>query len=428
MRLYESQRGQVLPIVALLLAVLMGFAAFAVDLGYLRYQQRLQQTASDHAAIAAAWQLQASSSTSPSSCGDPAQPGSPPAVCTAGQNAAAANWFTNNGPKTYVSVNYPPASGAFAGDPSAVETVITVQQPSFFSWVFNRTTNPVTTRAVAIIRGNPNGPCLYALTKQMNMNAGSRVNAPCGIMVGGDFNAASGSTINVPSIGFVGTHSHCGPCTSATVQAQIEPFADPCPTIPGCVAITGPYPNGQQPGAGGPYATCSSSPSNPTTLTRGCYTGDLNGNNVDLQPGLYVFTGSITANNITCTTCVQGTSGVTLVVGGNIDLNGASTTLNAPPGGQGVGSVSVTADGVPGVVLYQTGSGHGQNDCTNPSNAFSGTLLGMVYAPNCQFNVNAGSQVSLDFLVVNQIEANGIILTVPNTGNPGAPQTPTLAE
>ena len=43
----HRERGQVLPLIALCLAVLMGFAGVAVDVGYWEYQQREQQNAAE---------------------------------------------------------------------------------------------------------------------------------------------------------------------------------------------------------------------------------------------------------------------------------------------------------------------------------------------------------------------------------------------
>ncbi|HKU81128.1 MAG TPA: pilus assembly protein TadG-related protein [Candidatus Tumulicola sp.] len=430
----ENQRGQVVPLVALCLAALMGFGAFAVDMGYLRYQQRLQQYAVDAAALQAAWQLQTVGAVAPATCGDPSQHGSPSAVCKAGQSASGTNGFSSPSTcgaatKTCVSVNYPPSSGAYSGDTSAVEALVSVQQPGFFSRIFGFNTNRVTTRAVALVRGNGGGPCIYTLSGSLVVNAGAQVNAPCGLLVGKNLQAASADAIHVPSIGTIGNiqcSTACDP--TKTVEAQnILPFADPCPTIPGCVTITSTFPDGQTPGAG-PLGSCSSISGSPTTLTSGCYSNSkVTFNDVDLGPGLYVFQGDVTANNVTCSTCVtSGTSqnGVTLVIGGKVNLNGATTSLQAPPGGQGVGPAPTTAKGTPGVIVYQTGAGN----CTSPQNSFAGTLKGMIYAPTCQFNVNAGSTMTLDFLVVAQMEANGIVLTVPNDNHPGIPQNPSLAE
>ena len=49
-----GERGQVLPLIAVSLAVLMGFAGIAVDVAYLEYRQQAQQTATDAAAAGGA--------------------------------------------------------------------------------------------------------------------------------------------------------------------------------------------------------------------------------------------------------------------------------------------------------------------------------------------------------------------------------------
>lgn len=50
----HGQRGAVLPLVAICLAVLMGFAGLSVDVGFLEYKQQAQQLATDAAAMGGA--------------------------------------------------------------------------------------------------------------------------------------------------------------------------------------------------------------------------------------------------------------------------------------------------------------------------------------------------------------------------------------
>src|SRR5215470_14161191 len=57
MKKINKQSGQVLIGVAFAMVVLAGFAGLAIDMGTLRYQKRLQQTAADAAAIAGAAEL-----------------------------------------------------------------------------------------------------------------------------------------------------------------------------------------------------------------------------------------------------------------------------------------------------------------------------------------------------------------------------------
>ena len=50
----NSQSGQALVFVALGLVVLIGFVGLGIDMGVLRFQRRVQQTAADAAALAEA--------------------------------------------------------------------------------------------------------------------------------------------------------------------------------------------------------------------------------------------------------------------------------------------------------------------------------------------------------------------------------------
>jgi len=108
------ERGQVLPLIAVALAVLMGFAGIAVDVAYLEYRQQTQQTATDAAAAGGAEAL--------------LHAGCPNS--TAANNAALANASNNgypNGGNILVTPNNPPASGPFASNPCAVSVTITIK-------------------------------------------------------------------------------------------------------------------------------------------------------------------------------------------------------------------------------------------------------------------------------------------------------------
>jgi hypothetical protein len=433
MRTAHGERGQILPFVGMALAVLLGFAAFAVDVGYLRYQQRLQQTAADSAALGAAWALISATNTTDAQCGLSGQTGAPSAACTAGQLAAKNNGFNSptdctSSSSVCVTLNYPPASGGYQGNTSAIEAIVTATHQGFFSQFVGSPTNNVTTRAVALFHGGSSGPCIYAMTGNIQFNAGAQITAPCGILVHGHLTGNGGSNIQVPSIGAVNGPINCGGCATGTVEATgIQPFADPCPTVAGCAAITASYPVGSTPTASPYFSSCTTSVTIQTQLTNGCYSSWNSSGTVNLAPGLYVITGNFSANVLTCTACTSGTNGqgVTLVIGGRVNLNGTSTSLIAPPPYEGAGQATVTpSGGVPGVLIYQTGAAN----CTSPEN-FSGQVLeGMLYAPTCHINLNAGSTLTVGMVVAGEIVANGIILSVPGGGGPNGSELPTLAE
>lgn len=396
MKRRAAQRGQAMLFVVMSLPVLFGFAAFAVDMGYLRYEQRIQQTAADAAAIAGAWQLVNGL-----------------APTTAAQNAAASNGFTNDGTSVIITANNPPSTGAYAGNNNAVEVILKASHPAFFSTVLGFSKNWVTTRAVALIHGN-SGACIWSLQKDLTINHGT-VDSPCGIMVTRNV-SDNGSTIEVPSIGAGGSAGNSFPGVITT--SGIPPFSDPCPTIPGCAAITAMFPVNSTPGPG-PFPSCGTALS--STLSPGCYSS-ISGT-YDLQPGLYVIPGDLNGA-LTCSTCQSGVNGVTVVVGGKINLNGTTTNLVAPPAAQGAGSATVTTAGAPGVVFYQTSTQ------TSPENFSAQSLLGMLYAPNAHINLDGGgSTLTISYVVAADIVANGAVVTVPDAGCGNCiSQTPQLAE
>ena len=57
MRRARSVRGQILPLIVLMLVALLGIAAFAIDVGYAYYAKRQLQSATDAAALAGAQDL-----------------------------------------------------------------------------------------------------------------------------------------------------------------------------------------------------------------------------------------------------------------------------------------------------------------------------------------------------------------------------------
>src|SRR5579863_7121231 len=117
-------RGQVLPLIALCLLIIMGFSGLAVDVGSWEYEQRQQQNATDAAALGGAQQL------GYGSCPNLA-------TATAGaQTDATANGFTPNG-NVSVTVQNPPNIGPFTGDACAVYVKITTKGlPAHFSRFF----------------------------------------------------------------------------------------------------------------------------------------------------------------------------------------------------------------------------------------------------------------------------------------------------
>ena len=319
----RTQRGQVFPLVAIALAVLLGAAGLAVDVGYHRFEQRLQQSAVDSAALAGAAEI---------AFGDPV---------AAARRDAASNGFADGVKGVSVAVN-PAYSSAYTGANTAVEVVISAPHATFFEHVFGINSVSVTTRAVAELADSVN--CLYLL--QTNPPNGSNlndatINAPnCNIII----NQSSapnmqGVTIDAPSIGYNSSSSSPNENKASFTQATPAPAipaSDPCPQIPGCAALTN-----NPPLATGCVAYKGLGP-----LTQGCYSSiDVrnSGNaTVTFQPGTYVITGTFNGGG----SKLAG-NGVTFYItgGGKVNLNGALLNFSAP-----------TTGSYAGMLFYQTTS------------------------------------------------------------------------
>lgn len=380
MRARHRERGQVLPLVALCLAVLMAFAGLAVDVGYWEYQQREQQNAADAAALGGAQQLLYSTTGCPNQS----------LANTAGQRDAGNNGFANGG-NTTVTIANPASIGAYAGQSCAVSAQIT--RTGVASWFTrfwgsaNGTTE--TTQAVAtLVADNTN--CMYFLSPTVSSNLnGANVQAPgCGLMLNDTANM-NNATIDAKSIGYAGAApNENGASFPLASPAQALSALDPCPEIAGCAYLA----------------------SNPPS-TSGCTNGDYHGATVTLGPGTLCYNSlNLNMANVTF-------SPNTLVV-----LNGSSNFNSASLSSTGV-TFYVTANGTPpnfnkvtsanlspptsgnetGVLYYQVPS----NTASPNFNGTNVSFSGLVYAPTATgVNFNGANNAYI-VLVVGSANFNG---------------------
>ncbi|HET6275520.1 MAG TPA: Tad domain-containing protein, partial [Candidatus Cybelea sp.] len=286
MKSRHYQSGMILPLVAIALTVLLGFAGVAVDAGYLNYRQQAQQNATDAAAVGGAQALVRSG------C-----PNSGIAT-NAADNDAGVNGFANNGngSNTTVTVTNPPLSGPYAANSCAVDVKITTAHvATFFSRLFGYAQGmSESTEAVAAAQAQSSSSCIYLLspTVQANFN-GANVSSPgCGIAINDTANF-NGSTFLAPSIGYAGaTPNENGATFKLATPAPMLPVADPCMDSPGCANMTS-----NPPSASG----CTSYNGNGYTgsLQSGCYSYlNLNGAHVTMS-GNYVLSGTSNFNGAT---------------------------------------------------------------------------------------------------------------------------------
>lgn len=387
---HAGDRGQILPIAAMAAVVLIGFAAFAVDTGYWRYQQRVEQVAADSAAMAGADELNY------------------PALNdwkAAARADATTNGFTDDaGVTVSVTVNNPPATGPNSTNAKALEVILTKKQPGFFGRIFGITSQPVSVRAVAALTSNGRN-CIYGLGRSGNsvLINGATVSAPqCGIVSDGDL-LINGSSVDVGEIGYAGsvinngsTYPHGG-----SHPAHALPALDPCPSVAGCAYLKA------HPPAGG---TCTT----PTVYNglgsatippgRYCSTLIVNGvSNVTFSPGVYEFDNGLTLNG---SNNVTG-NGVTFYnASGQMIVNGTSVNLTAPATGN-------TA----GVLMYQNPS-DSNSFIANGTDGVGTGFAGELYFPSADLTIN-GDLSSWLLLVGNSVTINGSGTNVPSSAFPG---------
>lgn len=405
--LRSASRGQVIPIAAVALTALIGAASLAVDVGYWRYQQRLEQSAADSAAIAGADEI--------------LFPGSN--VAAQAQADATLNGFTDGVSGATVTVNHPPASGPNAGNSNAVEVIITQLQPQFFAGIFGGS-ETVQARAVAKLSSAGSG-CVYVmhgnLSGDLTLNGGGRggitTNPLCGLVVNNDMTVTGQANVDVSFASYAGSGPRGGSWPNGQPVHSVA-GTDPCQRVAGCEYLaTLPATNPQL-----FSAPCQDSPANGGTLPSnplppGHYCYGPYSSTVTLQPGLYIMDQGM----------FQGqTSGTGVTIYNNCTVsrtNDCSTTLNG--GNVDDSIVAPTTGPTAGMAYYQPPSL--QNNVTVNGAAGTVQAMGAIYAPNGNFTFN-GQLPTVAFLVCGQITMNGGGLNAGASGGFPIPQDAVLAE
>jgi Flp pilus assembly protein TadG len=376
-------RGQVVPLFAFLALALLGVSALAVDMGYYRYQQRLQQSATDAAAMAGANELVFSQSN----------------ASAAAYQAANTNGFATPAASVAINTNY--ADAFTTGSTGAVQVTITQNYPRFFGAIFESGSQAITTSAVASLSLNGSG-CMYLLDSSPTYSfAGVTVSAPsCGLDVN-CIGSSSGGSFNVGSF----TYSSCTPSSAGTTYTiggvsgasptLSAPPVDPCPYIAGCNYLTN-----NPPSTTG--CTSKSQAGGTLTLTPGCYSSIscAGCTTITLTPSTttpYVITGPVS-----CAGCTIVGDGVTIYVTGSGEFSSAGTVYNLSP---------PTSGNYEGVTYYQAAS-----DTNSSSFAGSGsTISGLFYAPSASLSV-AGGGSGYAVFVADSLSVAGSTFTL--TGPP----------
>jgi len=397
----KNQSGQALVFTAAAAVVLMAFAGLAVDMGMIRYQKRLQQTAADAAALAGASNLtfpgvqagaQAASATngftdntSGGACGDSTNTsvGSVTVtICNHPQDVTINGTLVPGGPHT---ADITTSSGAVAPAADYVEAIVSVVQPTYFMKIFGITSQTVIARAVATnysgaINGS-NAGCLYTLAKPsttglngVNVQGSASLLAPnCGILDNGNYDP-TGNSPNL--IVQAGSFSVSGTDTGSKKLPTCTVTPDSCPTY-AAPATSDPLatlqPPCTSPCTGGTALSLNSTGTIPCA-TSPCYYSSisLSGNGtVTFAPGTYVIDG---AGGISCTGTpnISGT-GVTFYF-----TNGATWNCT---GDDHIVLTAPTSGTYSDILFYQD-----PLDTTNLSlgGNTGSTYSGIIYVPNAE--------------------------------------------
>jgi hypothetical protein len=365
MQKFGNESGQTLIVVALSMSVLLGFTAFATDIGVLLHQKRVAQTAADSAAIAAAERLGSGAA----------------AAQAAAQEDAASNGFTNGQNGATVTVTLSPGPGSFTGS-HYVQVTVAQSVHTVFAGLFGYSGMNVSARATAG-DGFPSLNCVYVLSPNadlaMNLQGSFDVSTPgCGVLV----NSSKPDALN-----FVGGSGDLKSSFVNVVGGDSGQTQDSTtkPTL-GVAQITDPLAYLDLP----QYAPTSACPSVSTLsgpLSAGCWsaTGStLTLSNATLSSGTYFF-------QLTATQNLVLTGNVGVAPNANVTLyltnGGISATTNST-----LNLVAPTASGpFQGIVAYIEPPPSTQTQAQVLEVAMgnaTGVVDGIIYAPGAQLFIH----------------------------------------
>jgi Flp pilus assembly protein TadG len=398
-RLGSDERGSMLALFAVL-PVLAGAVAIGIETGELYRVKRQMQSSADAAALAGSIDRIAGRTTS---------------ITTDAMYEAQRNGFTDGSNGVTVTVNAPPKSGPNVGTTGAVEVIITKSQTFslgavLINWLggsansFDMSVRSVAAQGTTGTTTTSYEACIIALTtaneQGVNFTNFNNFSSDCTIAS----NSTATSSDSSASVYLSGTHASMnsvwtrgsfysgGTTVSLTNPAQTNQTA----------MISDPYAGlgTPTPPAGCDHTNFTAGKGSSVTLTPGTYCGgvsiDIKPNNVDLSPGTYyIIDGDFyiaSVNNVSCTNCVDGTSGVTIVlttsgtnysnIGGFFINSDNVVTLSAPPTGT-----------YKGILAYQDPR-VSVGTMTSTSKIFSvislnnAKLSGAIYFPNNRIDIS----------------------------------------
>jgi Flp pilus assembly protein TadG len=416
---WKDESGQTLVITAVSLVIVMGFTAFAVDVGLLFRARRQMQIAADAAAMAGATQL----FYGPAST-----------YQDVARAAAKRNGVDSSASGNTVNIASPPTDGPNAGRVGFVEAQVGELAPTFFAgMVTGGHSMTVSARAVA---GTPSASnaCIWVMKASasdvLQLQGNSTINAPgCSIYVNSNNSSAvkvTGNSNNFTGPQFNVVGSYAGHNTSPTgindgAPPQTPPInnlSDPSScSNDGTATISGSYTP-----AAGVTAVCFTSA---VTLNNGAALAGALGNGIVyvFQQGVTVATGA--------TVSIGSYSGTPPGVGGQfdpaktygavMDLSGGTLNQNS---NSIIDSYAPTSGTYNAVAIMQPAT-----NTTTPLQVQFGSnnevLDGIIYAPGTQVYLqDNGGGVTATGVITSTMFLKSSSITIPNYSNANPTTTP----
>lgn len=415
----KDERGQALVITAISLTLVMGFTAFAVDVGLLFRARRQMQIAADAAAMAGATQLFY---------------GPVSTYVDVAKTAAKSNGVDASVAGNTVIVQSPPADGPNAGRTGFVEAQVGELAPTFFAGLF--TGGHSMTVAARAVAGTPSASnaCIWVMKASasdvLQLQGNSTINAPgCSIYVNSNNSSAvkvtgNSNNFNGPQFSVVGSYS--GHNTSPTgITDGVPPQTPPINNLSdpsGCAsdattAISGAY----TPGAG-VTAVCFT---NAVTLNNGAALAGALGSGIVyvFKQGVTVATGAtVNLGSYNGTPPATGQQfDPTKTYGAVLDLSGGTLNQNS---NSIINSYAPTSGTYNAVAIMQPAT-----NTTTPLQVQFGSnnevLDGIIYAPATQVYLqDNGGGVTATGVITNTMFLKSSSITIPNYSNANPTTTP----
>ena len=386
----NNRKGIFVVLAAFMLPVLFGFLALATDMGWLYHQRRRVQNAADAGALYGAQQIRRGANTKAD-----VESFSDHGVL----KGTADNVFTNGVDGTVVTVEYPPASTAYAGNNLAVAVTVCQQQRTFFMPVLGVNSADVCAAAIAGYLGQAEG-CIYALNpteeKTMHVHSNTTATVDCGVIVNsqntGGLYVVSDACLSASSISVTATdaftpdsNNYCGYGSGESVS--IDPYTQ-SPPEPDPLAHLG----------------------IPPEVNAGCYQLDFVLDDPSKLPLLQPNKRWCKGLKIDCDTCGTITlpAGNYVIAGKRLEIVGSGTVV------QGSGVMFYATD-FPAEVVSAEGILIGSGATVNFSAPSSGDFEGILMYVDRSLSEAAGHYLNIEFMSGATVDLNGAIYSANGT-------------